>query len=90
MGDQTRDGAAGGRQAGGRDQGADGRPRLQDQPLQVWLSLAVDELNKDPAGIVHCWEGTELLRAWEGPVQAEACGMDKKILFPEFRVQSLL
>ena len=49
-----------------------------------WLSLAVDELNKDPAGIVHCWEGTELLRAWEGPVQAEACGMDKKVLFPKW------
>ena len=41
-------------------------------------------MNKDPAGIVHCWEGTELLRAWEGPVQAEACGMDKKILFPKW------
>ena len=41
-----------------------------------WLSLAVDELNKDPAGIVHCWKETELLRAWEGPVQAETAGMD--------------
>ena len=28
-----------------------------------WLSLAVDELNKDPAAIVHCWEETQLLRA---------------------------
>ena len=26
-----------------------------------WLSLAVDELNKDPAGIVHCWKETELV-----------------------------
>ena len=25
------------------------------------------------------------MRAWEGPVQAEACGMDKKILFPKWR-----
>ena len=50
-----------------------------------WLSLAVDELNKDPAGIVHCWKETELLRAWEGPVQAEACGTDKKILFPKWQ-----
>ena len=43
------------------------------------------ELNKDPAGIVHCWKETELLRAWEGPVQAEACGTDKKILFPKWQ-----
>lgn len=49
-----------------------------------WLSLAVDELNKDPAAIVHCWEETQLLRAWEGPVQAEAAGTDKKILFPKW------
>ena len=37
-----------------------------------WLPQAVDELNKDPAGIVHCWKETDLLRAWEGVVQAEA------------------
>ena len=46
-----------------------------------WPSLAVDELNKDPAGIVHCWKETELLRAWEGPVQVEAAGKVNK-LFP--------
>ena len=46
-----------------------------------WLSLAVDELNKDPAAIVHCWEETQLLRAWEGPVQVEAAGKVNK-LFP--------
>ena len=33
---------------------------------------------------VHCWKETELLRAWEGPVQAEAAGTDKKILFPKW------
>ena len=37
-----------------------------------WLPQAVDELNKDPAGVVHCWKETDLLRAWEGIVQAEA------------------
>ena len=37
-----------------------------------WLPQAVDELNKDPAGVVHCWKETDLLRAWEGVVQAEA------------------
>ena len=46
-----------------------------------WLSLAVDELNKDPAGIVHCWRETELLRAWEGAVQAEAAAKVNE-LFP--------
>ena len=46
-----------------------------------WLSQAVDELNKDPAGIVHCWEETKLLRAWEGAVQAEAAGKANE-LFP--------
>ena len=40
--------------------------------LFKWLSAAVDELNKDRAGIVHCWEKTKLLSAWEGTVQAEA------------------
>ena len=40
--------------------------------LVQWLSEAVAELNKDKAGIAHCWEQTELLRAWERPVQAEA------------------
>ena len=49
--------------------------------LFKWLSLAVDELNKDPAGIVHCWKETELLRAWEGAVQAEAAGRVNE-LFP--------
>ena len=49
--------------------------------LFKWLSAAVDELNKDGAGIVHCWTKTKLLRAWEGPVQAEAARRAEE-LFP--------
>ena len=43
----------------------------------------MDELNKDRAGagIVHCWEKTKLLRAWEGPVLAEAARRAEE-LFP--------
>ena len=83
MGDQPRDGAVGGGQAGGRGQGA---IRCADVAtcktnLFRWLSQAVDELNKDPAGIVYCWEETKLLRAWEGAVQAEAAGKANE-LFP--------
>ena len=37
-----------------------------------WLSQTVDELNKDKAGIKHCWEETELFRAWEPEVQFDA------------------
>ena len=37
--------------------------------LFEWLSTVVDMCNKDQAGIVHCWENTQLLRAWERPVQ---------------------
>ena len=33
------------------------------------------------AGIVHCWEKTKLLRAWEGTVQAEAARRAEE-LFP--------
>ena len=32
----------------------------------------VDQLNKDTTGILHCWESTKLLRAWESDVQSEA------------------
>ena len=28
-------------------------------------------LNLDQAGIAHCWETTQLLRAWEHAVQVE-------------------
>ena len=51
--------------------------------LFKWLSAAVDELNKDRAGagIVHCWEKTKLLRAWEGTVLAEAARRAEE-LFP--------
>tara|TARA_B110000046_G_C12836948_1_gene331887 strand:+ start:347 stop:685 length:339 start_codon:yes stop_codon:yes gene_type:complete len=41
----------------------------------------VVELNKDKEGILHCWESTQLLRAWERPVQLEAMGKVKE-LFP--------
>jgi hypothetical protein len=40
--------------------------------LFKWLSAAVDMLNLDQVGIAHCWETTQLLRAWEHGVQAEA------------------
>jgi hypothetical protein len=49
--------------------------------LFKWLSAAVDELNKDGTGILHCWAKTKLLRAWEGPVQAEAARRAEE-LFP--------
>jgi hypothetical protein len=32
----------------------------------------VDLLNEDKAGVRHCWEKTELLRAWERSAQIEA------------------
>ena len=40
--------------------------------LLEWLSQVVDTLKDDAAGIVHCWEKTELLRAWDRSVQVEA------------------
>ena len=49
--------------------------------LFKWLSAAVDELNKDGTSILHCWTKTKLLRAWEGPVQAEAARRAEE-LFP--------
>ena len=49
--------------------------------LFSWISQAIDELNTDPAGIAHCWESTELLRAWDRSVQVEAM-MKKEELFP--------
>ena len=38
--------------------------------LLVWLSQSVDNLSK--ADVLHCWKSTDLLRAWEKPVQIEA------------------
>ena len=35
---------------------------------------SVDELNKDMAGVRHCWASTGLLQAWERSVQVEAAG----------------
>ena len=41
--------------------------------LFEWLSKSVDHLNEtDKAGMVHCWEKTNLLKAWEHKVQIEA------------------
>ena len=49
--------------------------------LFSWISQAIDELNTDAAGIAHCWESTELLRARDRSVQVEAM-MKKEELFP--------
>ena len=38
-------------------------------------------LKNDKEGIVHCWEKTELLRAWDRSVQVEAFSK-KEELFP--------
>ena len=41
--------------------------------LFEWLSKSVDHLNEtEKAGMVHCWEKTNLLKAWEHKVQIEA------------------
>jgi hypothetical protein len=37
--------------------------------LFEWLSTTVDQCNEDQAGIVHCWEKIDLLKAWERAVQ---------------------
>ena len=52
--------------------------------LFTWLSHVVDELNADDerAGVAHCWEETQLLRAWERTVQVEAAGKALQ-LFPK-------
>ena len=34
------------------------------------------------AGVVHCWERTQLLRAWERTVQVEATSKAKEMLIP--------
>ena len=49
--------------------------------LFEWLSQVVDILKDDKEDIVHCWEKTELLRAWDRSVQVEAFSK-KKELFP--------
>jgi len=47
--------------------------------LLEWLSQSVDRLNEDTSGVKHCWEKTELLRAWEHNVQVEASGKAKEL-----------
>ena len=37
--------------------------------LFEWLSVSVDHLNNNKAGVRHCWEQTLLLKAWERNVQ---------------------
>jgi hypothetical protein len=49
--------------------------------LFLWLSAAVDHLNANKAGVIHCWETTQLLKAWDRCVQAEAMSKVKE-LFP--------
>ena len=46
-----------------------------------WLSEIVSASNQDTAGILHCWESTELLKAWDHTVQVEAATSASK-LFP--------
>lgn len=47
--------------------------------LFEWLSLGVAQLNEDKAGIVHCWEKTDLLKAWDRATQVEASGKVKEL-----------
>ena len=49
--------------------------------LCIWLSEIVNLINQDKSGIVHCWEETQLLRAWERKVQVDAASKAKE-LFP--------
>ena len=49
--------------------------------LFQWLSHVVDMLKDDKEGIVHCWEKTKLLCAWDRSVQVEAF-TKKGELFP--------
>ena len=46
--------------------------------LFKWLSESTNVLNNDKTGIVHCWESTKLLRAWEREVQVEAARKVRK------------
>ena len=52
------------------------------------LSKTVDLLNEDKSGVRHCWEKTELLRAWERSVQVEA---STKVceLFPKLAAEGI-
>ena len=50
--------------------------------IKVWE--VTDRLNEtDRAGLVHCWETTKLLQAWEKPVQTEAL-LKAADIFPNF------
>jgi hypothetical protein len=47
-----------------------------------WLSTLVTEINSLPSStITHCWESTQLSRAWDVAVQFEAVGRATE-LFP--------
>ena len=54
--------------------------------LFEWLSQSVDHLNTNDkeSGILHCWEATKLLRAWESKVQVEAIAKLSE-LFPNMQ-----
>ena len=47
--------------------------------LFEWLSETVSLLNQDKEGVVHCWEKTLLMRAWERKVQVEASSKVKEL-----------
>mmetsp|Transcript_24697 Transcript_24697/g.53271 ORF Transcript_24697/g.53271 Transcript_24697/m.53271 type:complete len:211 (+) Transcript_24697:158-790(+) len=46
-------------------------PTMKRQ-LMEWLSSTVNTMNNDKAGVIHCWETTQLLKAWDRQVQIEA------------------
>ena len=48
------------------------------------LSSSVDHFNERKAATVHCWESTQLLRAWESAVQVTAISRSKE-LFPSIK-----
>ena len=57
--------------------------------LFKWLSQVVDQLNQDTSRVLHCWEETQLLRAWERIVQIEASSRAKEI-FPKLVTAQLV
>ena len=56
--------------------------------LFEWLSASVDHFNQNAKnGIVHCWEQTTLLTAWESSKQMEAM-LKARELFPNLETTS--
>ena len=48
------------------------------------LRLPVDHINERKSAIVHCWESTKLLQAWDKRVQVTAISRSKEI-FPSIK-----